>query len=248
MIPQNGLVRDVSDETRNNIYDFLDNSRKCIFIVDCENSDPYNLCAALNGLDEDKLSKIGKIILFDDEKAASAWNMLRNHIDVEVEYVLIERIKENKSLTDIRVTACACREFYKNDVDSIVLVSSDSDYWGLIKELPDAKFMAMVEHKKTSGIFKESLQNEGIFYCYLDDFDAAKAAGLRERALEIGMAEELRDRFSMDLRAVMNDVLNKTRISMSEEETEYYISNTVIPRLTLNVDDDRNLTLEFRRK
>ena len=37
---------------------------------------------------------------------------------------------------------------YKNDVDSFVIVSSDSDYWGLISSLPDAHFLVMIEREK----------------------------------------------------------------------------------------------------
>ena len=38
-------------------------SEKTVFVVDCENSDPYALCAAINNLDSDRLEKIEKIIL-----------------------------------------------------------------------------------------------------------------------------------------------------------------------------------------
>ena len=44
---------------------------------------------------------------------------------------MIERIKQNKSLVDIKLTARACQEHYQKQVDSFVIVSSDSDYWGL---------------------------------------------------------------------------------------------------------------------
>ncbi len=43
---------------------------------------------------------------------------------------MIERVKENKSLVDIRLTTGTCREFFQNDTDSCILASSDSDYWG----------------------------------------------------------------------------------------------------------------------
>lgn len=59
---------------------------------------------------------------------------------------------------------------YKNDVDSFVIVSSDSDYWGLISSLPDAHFLVMIEREKCGPDMKEALADSGIFYCYLDDF------------------------------------------------------------------------------
>ena len=81
--------------------------------------------------------------------------------------ILIERIKQNKSLVDIRLTARACQEYYENNVDSFIIVSSDSDYWGLISSLPKAQFLVMIEHNKCGPDMKAALANSGIFYCYL---------------------------------------------------------------------------------
>ena len=44
-------VSDVSALTKHNIYDFIEMSEKTVFVVDCENSDPYRLCATLRNLD-----------------------------------------------------------------------------------------------------------------------------------------------------------------------------------------------------
>ena len=86
-------------------------------------------------MDAEKLSKIDKVILFDDVHAASAWELLASYIDINVEYIMIERLKDNKSLADVKVAARTCKEFYSNDVDSFVLVSSDSDYWGTYRRI-----------------------------------------------------------------------------------------------------------------
>lgn len=59
-------------------------------------------------------------------------------VKIPVEHIMIERLKQNKSLVDIKLTARACQEHYQKQVDSFVIVSSDSDYWGLISCLtPD---------------------------------------------------------------------------------------------------------------
>lgn len=67
---------------------------------------------------------------------------------------MIERIKENKSLVDIRLTARTCQEFFENEVDSFINVSSDFDYWGLISSLPRARFLAMIEWEKCESDMK----------------------------------------------------------------------------------------------
>ena len=56
-----------------------------------------------------------------------------------VEHMMIERVKQNKSLVDVMLISRTCQEHYKNNVDSFILVSSDSDYWGLISSLQDAR-------------------------------------------------------------------------------------------------------------
>ena len=96
---------------------------------------PYALCAAIRNLEEEMLNKIEKIVLYDDVHAASAWDILERYVRIPIEYIKIERLKDNKSLADIKLTAGTCREYYKNQVDSFVLVSSDSDYWGLIESM-----------------------------------------------------------------------------------------------------------------
>lgn len=121
-------VSDVSSYVKGSIHGFIGDSARTVIVVDCENSDPYKLCAALRGLDRDNLAKISRIILVDDAHTASAWRILESFTNISVEHILIERVKQNKSLVDIKLTARACQEHYQNQVDSFIIVSSDSDY------------------------------------------------------------------------------------------------------------------------
>ena len=167
---QYSKVSDVSSYVKGNIYDFISGSDKVVVVVDCENSDPYKLCATLKNLNYEYTSKLVRIILFDDVHTASAWRILDSFTRITVEHIMIERIKQSKSLVDIRLTARACQEHYQNAVDSFIIVSSDSDYWGLISSLPDARFLVMIEREKCGPDMKSALMESGIFYCYIDDF------------------------------------------------------------------------------
>ena len=71
-------VTDAGNVTKNGIYDFLDDSDRTAIMVDCENSNPYKLYAMLESLDQEALlSKISKIMLFDDsEHTTPAWKVL----------------------------------------------------------------------------------------------------------------------------------------------------------------------------
>ena len=155
-------VSDAGTYIKDSIYDFIDTSERVVIVVDCENSDPYKLSATLRRLDSTYTEKITSIILFDDIHTAPAWSILEKYTSIRVEHILIERIKHNKSLVDIRLTARACQEHYENKVDSFIIVSSDSDYWGLISSLPKAQFLVMIEHDKCGPDMKEALVNSGI--------------------------------------------------------------------------------------
>lgn len=242
------LVSDVSDRTKANIYTFIENSDKCVFIVDCENSDPYSLCAAINNLEPERLEKIEKIILFDDIHAASAWELLGSYVDIPVEYIMIERLKDNKSLADVKVTARTCKEFYKNDVDSFVLVSSDSDYWGLMEELPEANFIVMVEHDKCSFALKEKLMKNDIFYCYIDSFYAGGAEDIKNDAIQRELARSIKAALEMNLNSLMREVLYRTRIDMTDKEIADYIKRKVKNQIDIEIGEEGDVELSYRIK
>ena len=242
------LVSDVSERTKSNIYSFIEDSDKTIFVVDCENSDPYALCAAIKNLDKERLEKVEKIILYDDIHAASAWEMLGGYIDLPVEYIMIERLKDNKSLTDIKVASRITQEFCNKNADSFVIVSSDSDYWGLIEELPKARFFIMIEHTKSSYALKEVLINNDIYYCYIDDFYVGDGNEIKTDAINRELARAFKDALDINLDELMNEILIRTRINMTDAERESFIKKQIKKNLNLEIDDDNNMYIEYRRK
>ena len=94
-------VSDAGSYVKGSIYEFIECSEKVVIVVDCENSDPYKLCATLRNLDQQYTEKISSIILFDDVHAASAWRILESFTAIPVEHMMIERVKQNKSLVDV---------------------------------------------------------------------------------------------------------------------------------------------------
>ena len=149
--------RDASGETKNNIYDFVERSNRTVIAVDCENSDIYKLYAVLRNLDKEGLSKIEKIYLYDDHHTTVGWQFLSKYTDIPVEHIVAERVTERKSLVDVMMTAGVCRSYYEDGVDSFILVSSDSDYWGLISSLPKAHFLVMYEYESCGRALKLAL-------------------------------------------------------------------------------------------
>ena len=177
-------VTDASLMTKEGIYRFLEQSKRCAIVVDCENSDPYKLYATLNNLNQNALlHKIAKIILYDDIHTTSAWDILSEFTEIPVEHEIIERVMENKSLVDIRLTTGTCREFFQNDTDSFILASSDSDYWGLIPAMPEAHFLVLIEEDKCSPLIRKAMDDQGITYSYIDDFCTGNSNQIKEQAV-----------------------------------------------------------------
>lgn len=240
-------VSNVGDGVKENIYDFIEASRKIVVVVDCENSDPYKLSAALRQLSSEYTGKLSSIILFDDVHTTSAWDMLSDYTDVPVEYVLIERIKENKSLVDIRLAARTCQEFYEHQVDSFIIVSSDSDYWGLISSLPRARFLAMIEWEKCGPDMKNALFNSGIFYCYLDNFYSGDTEDLKLGAMLRTMRRYIGESVKLNVNDMLEEVLRDTRVEMSPSERKQFYEK-YIRTLKMTIHEDGNVSIDVKMK
>ncbi len=238
-------VEDASDYVTGNIYDFIEEGQKVIFVVDCENSDPYNLCAALMSLDEESCSKIQRIVLFDDIHTSSAWRVLEDHVSIPVEHILIERLKESKSLVDMRLAMRISEEHFKNQVDSFVLVSSDSDYWSVITSLPEAKFLFMIEHGKIGIDLREALEEKGIFYCYIDEFHSAKSEKIMLDAIQRELRNYMAEHLQFNFRDMLDSAITATRVPMSEGEKKQFFDKHIRP-FQAGMDTDGNLQITLK--
>ncbi len=240
-------VSDAGRLVKSNIYDFVDEAEKVVMVVDCENSDPYRLCAVLNGLASETLSKVQKIMLLDDINTVNAWRILESYTDIPIEHIMTERIKHNKSLVDIELTARTCMEHYKNMVDSFLLVSSDSDYWGLINSLPYARFLVMVEREKCGPDMKAALTSSGIFYCYIEDFYSGNSEAIKQKALFNEIYNYLDEVLHLNVNDMLNHALEATRIEMSTNERQRFYDKH-IRSMSFVIDDEGNVSIELGKK
>lgn len=240
-------VSDAGSFVKSSIYEFIDDATKVVMAVDCENSDPYRLCATLKGLDPEVLAKIQKIMLFDDVHTVNAWRILECHTDIPVEHVMTERVKQTKSLVDIELTAMTCREHFRNLVDSFILVSSDSDYWGLISTLPDARFLVMIEREKCGPDMKVALANSGIFYCYIDDFYDGNSESIKKNALFNEIYRKLDEALHLNANQLFEEVLIATRISMTPAEQHQFFEKH-FKKMRLILDENGNASIELNIK
>ena len=239
-------VMDASEYVKSNIYDFIDAGNKIAMIVDCENSSVYNLISMLRGLKwENCLEKISKIVLVDGTSTNEGWKELENYTDIPVEHIMTERLKEEKSLVDGTVIAKTYEEFYENSVDSFILLSSDSDFWALIKMLKKAKFLVAVEHIKCGPDLKEKLEENCIFYCYLDDFYSGEEADQMKNDMLLKMiAGNLKER-SFNLKDVLDDCLLSLRIDLTEVQKKQFYTK-YLKSLQFSINEDGKAELKFK--
>ena len=240
-------VSDAGSYIKGSIYEFIASSEKVVLVVDCENSDPYKLCATLKGLDYQHTQKIASVILFDDVHTASAWRILESFTKIPFEHILIERVKQNKSLVDIMLTARACQEHYKNNVDSFIIVSSDSDYWGLISSLSEARFLVMIERGHSSPDLRNALLNAGIFYCYIDDFYSGDSEDIKMSALYKEMYRYIDSTVRLNVNTMLEEALRATRIDMSNAEKKQFMAQH-IRTMQMSIAQDGEVVLEFKNK
>lgn len=175
--------RDAADDTKDSIYDFIRNSQKVVLVVDCENSDAYKLFGVLKNLKTEDVQLIERIILYDDYHTTNAWDYLEQLVDIPVEHIEVDRVTDAKSLVDIEMAVGVCKAFYRDNVDSFILCSSDSDFWGLISSIPEARFLVMYEYAKCGSAIKEALSSRNIFHCAMDDFFMENAGELQQIVL-----------------------------------------------------------------
>ncbi len=239
-------TRDVGETVKNTIYDFIGSCRKVTVFVDCENTDPYKLCAALRSLNGDELAKISNLLLFDDHHTTSAWQVLEHYTHIPVEHLMVERLLENKSLVDGMLTARACREHYANGVDGLILVSSDSDYSALISTLGSARFFAMVERDKLSPRMQDFFTACSIDSCCLDDFYDGSLNALKHNTVQNEL-DHLLEPLSFDLGALLDRALLVTRASLSPVERDQLLERCY-RRLQISMDESGKVALALTGK
>lgn len=236
--------KDAHSETKDNIYDFIERSYKTAIAVDCENSDVYKLYSVLKNLNQDELAKIEKIVLYDDYHTTSGWNWLEKFTKIPIEHIEVQRVTDRKSLVDIKMTAGVCADYYENNISSFILVSSDSDYWGLISTLKKAEFLVMYEYSKCGQDIKRALSEHDIYYCSIDDFCSGNIEDLKKAVLFDCLEKYLPDIVYINGKELVTRIYEEARINASEKEMEIFY-NKYIRTLRLKVDHDGNFTVEI---
>ena len=244
------FVRDVGKQTIRNFSNLLTDCHNCIIVVDCENSEPVKLAAAFSSLPKNQLDKISKVLLFDSNNTTSQWDTFYDKMYdkvfspyTEQEHIIVPRITEGKSQVDLTLAVRTSQEVLLNNADAVILVSSDSDYWPLIKQMSSAKFLLMLEKRKTGTATIDTLINNNVYFCFIDDFCIEASYEVKTETI-LNEMQEVIDKIllgeiagEMNLYKIFDECLHNSWISMSEREKKSFKTNYLQkPRFIISKD------------
>lgn len=199
--------QDASNSIKRDIYNFLSEAQKTVLVVDCENSDPYKIYSFLTSEGIAKhVQKIDKIILYDDVHTTNLWANLEAVVSIPVERIETRRIIPRKSVVDGTLIADVCRYFYKDNVDSFLLCSSDSDYLPVIMSLPEASFFVLTEEEKVSGLTLKEFQENEVYFANLDEFKAGDYEAFCETVLMAELRKHLPEVIGRNAKEFVEDL------------------------------------------
>lgn len=240
-------IKDAPIDTKQEIYDFIYNSQSTIMAVDCENSNCYAICAVLNNLNQDELDKISKIILYDDPNTTSAWNLLHKYVKIPVETVNVERVKREKSLVDIRMTAGVVQAYCTKQADSFVICSSDSDFWGLISSIPDARFMVLYEKENVSNAIIEAWKMHGINHYDMAVFGSEITSQFKTDVLLTLLRSHLPNLNTLNVNDLTEEIYTEAMLPATQEEKKEFMTKYLFS-LKVFVNEEGNFYIDVAQE
>lgn len=206
------------------LLDFVGTAKDVVVVVDCENSNAQRLYNTLSCVKD----RLRKIILIDDTHTNLMWDeIVREYREggIVIEHDELPRLKEEKSLVDLRMVAKTCEEFYKNDVKYFILVSSDSDLWALISSLPDAEIMVLAERCKSGDVFVETLTQHKIQRLFIEDI-AEDSTELMDRVMHKEIDAAIAKSY-IDVRRIVVNAAQKLNLFLDNEVLDRYTEETL---------------------
>lgn len=211
-------------KARMKLREYLNPLKKPLrIIVDGENSQPFKLAAAVQFI-HDVAPKIDlKILIVDDSNTNGLWRVFPDLVSVPVEVKTIPRVKREKSLVDISVTAAMCRELYVHK-NACMLASSDSDYYGLLAGMIDTDeknvpFFVLTEDGKTATALCEAYDAGGVLHCSLDEF-TEEAERFEDSVLQDKILEYF-EAHAFPIEDIVSELQTNSGISMNSQRREW---------------------------
>lgn len=218
------MLAEIHANKTSQLLDFVGVANDVVVVVDCENSDAQRLYNALSNVKH----ALRKIILIDDTHTNMMWDELvkeYKEAGIVIEHDELPRLKEQKSLVDLRMVAKTCEEFYKNQVSHFILASSDSDIWALINSLPDAEILVLAEKCKCGDVLIEALTQNNIKRVFMEDV-SQDTTDLMDRIMHRQIDTMMSKNF-IDVRRVVVNAAQKLNLFLEKETIDKYTSEAL---------------------
>ena len=121
-------------------------------------------------------------------------------------------------------------------VNSVILFSSDSDYWALSSNLPNVDFFVMVERDAFGTTYREALNGAKIEYCYIDDFFTGNSQDIKFKSLLKEMQVGL-EKVNLNVKSLLDKAISTTRAELSDAEKKQFF-DSCLKRMSLEVGND----------
>ena len=144
------------------------------------------------------------------------------------------------------MTASVVTDFYRDGITSFIIVSSDSDFWGLIESLPNANFLVMYEYEKCGTAIKSTLTQHGIYYCAIDDFCTAGTDELKKAVLFAELEKHLPAIYGESPLELTHKIYEATRVTATMREMENFC-NRYVKTLKLKVSSEGKFVVEIQK-
>lgn len=242
------MLEEIHANKTNVLSDFIGTARDVVVIVDSGNSDAQRIYEALQAYKH----RLKKIIIIEDKYTDAIWDALAQDFSadgVTVEHDKLPRLKEQKSLVELRMVTKTCEERYQNNVRRFIFASSNSDVWALITSLPDAEILVLAEKCKSSVSLIDALTQHNVPFVLLEEIVEDNSS-----LLDRYMYEQITARLQKLIRSDVKDIIavrvlvsitKSLRLRFGEADFETYLQWTEqeIKRLAEAEHTDESVTL-----
>jgi len=169
---------------------------------------------------------------------------------MRLEHIMVPRLNQSKSQVDMTLAVRTSREVYSNNVDSVILVSSDSDYWAMIKQLEGVRFLVMLEKEKTGLAIMDTLTIHSIHYCFLDDFCTSASYKIKTETLIDAIQTRIdailhgEEQAVLNIKEIMESYLRESWIEMTTREKDAFYER-YLRKMKLVVEADGNVNIQI---
>ncbi len=111
--------------------------------------------------------------------------------------------------------------------------------------MPEANFLVVIEYDKCGQAIKDMLDENGIYYCSLDDFCTANIDDLKRAVLLNELNKLLPDLLSYNGKQLAYKLYELARIEADDNEVMNFY-NRYIKTIRLTVDDNGNFIFKLK--